>query len=278
MVELLKSFAPAVACATAIFVLFKYLDGRVSRSARQAVARWLKPLTYDKKEIGSALVHIFDRLYTYPLLSWRAFGRCTLISTAITALSLIVVTIPILPYELDYLLSKEHFAILAFGIPFTIICDYTSLFIVRRGLSAARSRPFFALVVGGLLPALLIFCLYTLRAVLEEIWDEYMRGMVLFEPKLFFHYAWVYVAGGFRGDALFYSALIIHLWLPLFAVSVILVRLANWFLSATVWMQWFLARGERHPLEAVGFVAASIVFLGTVLLYWLWVGTASKSA
>jgi hypothetical protein len=38
----------------------------------------------------------------------------------------------------------------------------------------------------------------------------------------------------------------------------------NYFLSAAHRAQWFLKRGKDHPLEAVGFVAAPLMFLGAV--------------
>jgi hypothetical protein len=39
--------------------------------------------------------------------------------------------------------------------------------------------------------------------------------------------------------------------------------------QATLWMQWFIKQGRHHPLDAVGYVAAVIVFVTTsVLHFW----------
>jgi hypothetical protein len=52
--------------------------------------------------------------------------------------------------------------------------------------------------------------------------------------------------------------------LPFFALSVGVLKLLNYLLRAANTAQWFLKRGKDHPLEAVGFVAAPLMFLGAV--------------
>jgi hypothetical protein len=65
------------------------------------------------------------------------------------------------------------------------------------------------------------------------------------------------------------GALLVHLWLPLFAISVVLLKGLNYFLLAAKTAQWFLKRGKDHPLEAVGFVAAPLVFIGATAVQLL---------
>jgi hypothetical protein len=62
------------------------------------------------------------------------------------------------------------------------------------------------------------------------------------------------------------GAIVVHLWLPLFAVSLLIVRGLNLFRQVAASMQWFLKRGNEHPFEAIGYVAAIITFLVTLLL------------
>jgi hypothetical protein len=50
---------------------------------------------------------------------------------------------------------------------------------------------------------------------------------------------------------------IIHLWLHLFALSSVVVRLMYLILRAVEWAQWFLKQGDAHPLKAIGIVATS---------------------
>jgi hypothetical protein len=65
------------------------------------------------------------------------------------------------------------------------------------------------------------------------------------------------------------GALLVHLWLPLFALCVGLLKGLNYFLLAANAAKWFLKRGKDHPLEAVGFVAAPLVFLAAAVVQML---------
>jgi hypothetical protein len=55
-------------------------------------------------------------------------------------------------------------------------------------------------------------------------------------------------------------ALIIHLWLPPFALSSLVVRLVFLSFRAVEWAQRFLKQGDAHPFRAIGVVATIIVF------------------
>ena len=41
---------------------------------------------YKNEQVASALVEVFDRIYTYPLLRWRAFFRSLLFTTVVSAI------------------------------------------------------------------------------------------------------------------------------------------------------------------------------------------------
>jgi len=59
------------------------------------------------------------------------------------------------------------------------------------------------------------------------------------------------------------AGLFVFVWLPLFALGIVLIRMAaplSWVVART---QWFLKDGKEHPLKAVGYVAAVIVFVST---------------
>ena len=60
------------------------------------------------------------------------------------------------------------------------------------------------------------------------------------------------------------AALAVFVWLPLVALGILTAR----FLTPLSWVvgrtQWFLKEGMEHPLKAIGYVAAVVVFLGTV--------------
>ena len=65
-------------------------------------------------------------------------------------------------------------------------------------------------------------------------------------------------------------AFIIHLWLPLFALSSLVVQLIFWIFRAVEWAQWFLKQGDAHPLRAIGIVATIIVFGSAMLVKEGW--------
>jgi hypothetical protein len=72
---------------------------------------------------------------------------------------------------------------------------------------------------------------------------------------------------GFGGVA---PIFIINLWIPLFALSSLLVRLIYLLFRAVEWAQWFLKQGDAHPLKAIGVVATIIVFGSAMVVKEAW--------
>jgi len=79
LTKLVPSLAIPGAYGAAAFGLFHWLDKKASGQAKRAISEWLKPLPYDRAAVGAAVVELFDRIYTSPLLSFRAFGRSMLL-------------------------------------------------------------------------------------------------------------------------------------------------------------------------------------------------------
>jgi hypothetical protein len=63
-------------------------------------------------------------------------------------------------------------------------------------------------------------------------------------------------------DAVF-PALAVHLWLPILALCIALLKALNLFRIGIGKAQWFFKDGKDHPLDAIGYIAAALVFLGT---------------
>jgi hypothetical protein len=74
----------------------------------------------------------------------------------------------------------------------------------------------------------------------------------------------------FLTNRMMFPALVIHLWLPLFALSSLLVKLIYLIFRAVEWAQWFLKQGDAHPLKAIGIVATIIVFGSAMLVKEVW--------
>jgi hypothetical protein len=63
----------------------------------------------------------------------------------------------------------------------------------------------------------------------------------------------------------FVPGLAVFAWLPLFGLSMLLLRVVGPLLTLIEKMQWFLKDGKDHPLEAVGYVASVAVFVGAAV-------------
>jgi hypothetical protein len=199
--------------ATATYAVFAWLDSNASDEATQVISSWLHGRSHNKPDLGNLIINAFDRVYTSPLLSFRAFRRSVAISSiiAIMVSSIVGLSVVLASFSTFLALSviAAHWLVPAFAknLPVTI-ADFFNLF------EFALLTPWFV---------------------------EIMR-----------------------------PAFIIHLWLPLFALSSVIARLVFWIFRAVEWAQWFLKQGDAHPLKAIGVVATIIVFGSAMLVKEGW--------
>jgi hypothetical protein len=145
------------------------------------------------------------------------------------------------------------------GVLFNILSDYASLFFVRYFVTIARSKPAIAMLIGSICGMFVVFVFISFRANLV------LRvGVSSFYPDETDTPIYGLLDATFNSGLLF-APLAVHLWLPLFALAVALLRTLNYFRFAVGKTQEFLKRGREHPLEAIGYVAAIIVFCTTVM-------------
>jgi hypothetical protein len=262
--------------ATATFGFFHYLDKQVSDEAKKAISGWLQPREYDKAAVAHAMVEIFDGLYTQPLLGWRAFLRSACIK-------LIIMTIFL--YEIGFLGQMLHFLeashrmrsatlwefviytytfFISMLLVTNLACDYVSLFVVRRWLIIAGARPFIALLTGPLVGAVIILFLFYLRFKAWYLIQDGVRYLYFNLDELWGVVTAVFLAPfTSHPDPLNLAvlpALAVHLWLPLLALCIVLLKALNWLRIAVGKAQWFFKEGKEHPLDAIGYVAATLVF------------------
>jgi hypothetical protein len=240
--------------ATATYGLFYWLDRNASAQANRAISTLLKGEPYRRLDSRMAILATFDRLYTSPLFRIRAFIRSAILSTISFGVSLLFVS-GLNPYS--------NLRLLSYYIPYlsaTIFSDYISIFWVRRCLYFAGDHP-----IGALFLSLLV----GMAVVSVIFWAAIGVSMLLFpfsievsNPSLF-----VYVELFFSEllDPITRPALFVHLWLPLFALGALGVRLLYPLFRAVKWAQWFLKQGNQHPLRAIGMVAGVLVFMGTAI-------------
>jgi hypothetical protein len=263
MEELLKKlaehfgFVAPFGYAAAAYGLFHWLDENASDEAKAALARTMLFKDYKNEQVASALVEVFDRIYTYPLLHWRAFFRSLVFTTVVLAIYLLEFeTAP--PWKwraLDWTLWTMAFL-------FNILSDYLSLFVIRPLLVRSGTKPVIGLGLGAVSGAATVLVGNLLREVFIQPFVLHFVGAGHGLSFL----VWLAAPIMFRAYMVFsWPALAVFIWLPLFALGILIVRLLTPLSLIVGRTQWFLKEGKEHPLKAIGYVAAVVVFLGTVV-------------
>jgi hypothetical protein len=257
------------AYAGATYWACQYLDQKVSDEAKQAISNVLKIRSHDPANVSAALVEVFDRIYGRPLLSWKGFRRSALFTMVITLVYL---------YEIGmltdtYTILRDWWSGSGWFLPtelwvsllLNIFTDYLALFAVRMWLNSSRSRPLLALVTGSAIGVAVVFGTAFLRGGIG-FYLEWLAYPSL--PPLRVRDVFPLLRAAFPfGDTVFLTipTLAVFVWLPLFAISILLLRLASPITWAVGKTQWFLKDGKEHPLEAIGMVASVIVFGAAVV-------------
>src|SRR5258708_29919729 len=117
--------------AAAAYGLFAWLDKEASDDAKAALAGTMNLMDYDKKRIASALVVVFDRLYAYPLLRWRAFFRSMLFTLAVSGFFIFETRASLIQINQAPIQTGTELALFTFT---NILSDYFSLFLIRAQL------------------------------------------------------------------------------------------------------------------------------------------------
>jgi hypothetical protein len=235
--------------AAAAFGLFYWLDENASDEAKTALASTMRLNRFNDEEIASALVETFDRLYSYPLFRWRAFLRTltfTLIITIFTVIELFGIGQVRQTFANSGYSASIPAALLALVI--NVLFDYLALFVVRDWLTWCRFAPVFSLSIG------------TILAISIVILGMFARGLILFASGYLENDTLTLILFG----ALSLPAFAVFGWLPIFAIGIAVIRMISplsWMIGRT---QWFLKDGKEHPLKAIGYVAAMVVFVGAV--------------
>lgn len=252
--------------AGATYWLFNWLDRHASADANKAISQWIKGEAYRRIDLGDAVVHAFDRVYTAPLFTWRAFLRSASISIVCFVLpALLVVT-----RSVNDLSAASGWALLAvelaLSLTVVILSDYVSIFVVRLSLALSRRHLFGALLlafVAGL--AIVIGAFVAIANATLLVINQYADMTSASDWQRFVD---VFVLLGLvkMGVLSALSATFVHLWLPLMGLGLLALRLSYVLFKAATWMQWFLAKGDSHPLRAVGLVATVVVFVAAAVV------------
>ena len=284
--------------AAATYAVFAWLDNNASDEATKVISSWLHGRSHNKLDLGNLIINAFDRIYTSPLLTLRAFRRSAAISTSAW---LLLYLVPLIFSQLwnrgedwnklinfrGMQLLPLLFTGLVVAFFLIVLTDYISLFFVRRFLWLAQAYPIRASTISsiiGLIVVALSYCVFLVLALLTmyylvpyvsnfcldpfSMYDIVGKIKPVTQPMLL---------AGFI--VIMRPAFIIHLWLPLFALSSLIVQLIFWIFRAVEWAQWFLKQGDAHPLKAIGIVATIIVFGSAMLVKegWALLGVLERS-
>ncbi len=72
--------------ASTTFVIFQWLEANASTEAKAAISEWLRSKPTDPLAVGTAIVELFDRVYTPRLASLRALLRSMSITIIVSAI------------------------------------------------------------------------------------------------------------------------------------------------------------------------------------------------
>lgn len=245
--------------AVAAYGLFAWLDANASAEAKATLANTMKLGKLEQKKLALVLVELFDRLYTYPLLSWRAFVRSMIFTLLVTAV--FSFEFPELTYRMNPSDMKQTTFTFALSMLCNVVTDYIALFIIRPWLKWCGSKPVSALVSGTIIGILVVLigatarwlALYLFMGLWNAPGSRSMYGAMGDAAQVVL-YTYVFAA----------PATVVFAWLPLFAIGILVARiwgLSSWLVGKA---QWFFKDGREHPLKMIGYVAGLVTFIISV--------------
>jgi hypothetical protein len=252
----------------ATYGFFYWLDRSASAKAIRAISGWLKGQPYTRVDIKGAILAAFDRLYTSPLLTIRAFIRSSLFSATLW-IAYSIIGIVLNGEIVSFLWNNFGVTILGSSLFLTavIISDYMSLFVVRRSLFLFGEHPIKALTLGVTLGICVIILVHLFLLVIwvliSGLW--FRRASLSSDYLALTDIIYLVVNHPIFFIQSILSAFLVHLWLVLFAIGATSVRLLYPIFRAVDWVQWFLKAGTQHPLRAIGIVAGVLVFVSTAI-------------
>jgi hypothetical protein len=246
--------------AGAAYWLFSWLDCHASLEANNAISQWIKGEAYRRIDLGDAVVHAFDRLYTAPLFTAKAFGRSATIST----ICFILPALLVVAWGVHHITEARGWVLtaveLGLSLPIVILSDYASIFVVRRCLALSQRHLLGALILAFAAGVAIVFAVFLVVGGATMLFINQYAAMATSDA-----FTQIIIVLGLMGliqaGALsIVSASFVHLWLPLMVLGLLALRLSYVVFKAASWMQWFLVKGDSHPLRAIGLVATVAVF------------------
>jgi hypothetical protein len=258
MAQLLKwvGFWPPFMYGAVVFSLFWMLDRQAAPQARKVISNWFAGAKYDKADAAAVILYVFDGLYTHPLWRPSAIFRSLLISVAAT----ILISLQIYPMIRTFFIASPEVRLLFTTQTFAnVFADYISLFFIRRWLILGGTRPLFALSTAPIIGVFIVAVCYDIRDVID-----FSLTTGTFHLRYFledFDDWLVFLSHRGTRRAFLIPALVVHLWLPLFAFGIVVAKFLNSVRAAGRFSQWFFVQGQEHPLRSIGYIAGAMTFV-----------------
>src|ERR1700692_457745 len=248
--------APIVS-ATAVYRLFIFLDGKASDAVNEAIIAWINGESYKRLDLRGAVISSFDHLYSTPLFRLKALFRSACFSAIAGAIFLLFKQVPPGSFAWGYLIYLLPIA----------VSDYLSLFVVRKCLGIANANIWITIIVAMSCAFIAIECttflfLLLWTAVAWSSSNVAYSGLFEFVMAMFY-FDVIHPVEAMKSFA---PALLVHLWLPLFLLCGAIKGGLHGLFRMTGFAQWFIKRGNEHPLDAIGITASALVFAGAALL------------
>jgi hypothetical protein len=252
--------------AGAVYGMFRYLDKRASDEAKKTLASLFTPMPYDPKVVAAAILDVFDRLYAQPLFRPKAFVRSALLTLTLTTALAYEIINNVRYFDKIQFTDLTYYQYATPQLISNIFTDYLSLFLIRRWLLMAGRRPITALMGSFLVGTAIVLLAASVMRWTENVVVHGHDGISALQDNIFWWQAAVRNPLGMPDTPLLLPAIAVNMWLVLFAIGLVCLKLISPIISLTGKLQWFLDRGEQHALEAIGIVGAFFVLVGTAAI------------
>jgi hypothetical protein len=270
-------YATPLFYAGVAYWFFAWTDENVSDNAKAALAGTMKLSGASPESISTSLVEIFDHIYSKPLLSWRALFR----SVLFTAFMTMILMLEVRYTNLSVGNGLDSYAVI-FIVTFlaNALTDYVSLFAIRLSLARLGHRPLLAITLGTTCATVIVIVGTLARvAMWSAMFFLFWFNRAETSPMIHLvdqremafsdHIPTLLLTLIYMNEFTIVSslpALAVFAWLPLFALGIMVARLLMplaWLVTKT---QWVLKQGDKHPLRAIGYLAALFVFVASASL------------
>lgn len=263
LLRLLGLGAPFVV-AGAIYSLFRFLDNKASKAAKQAVASWIKGEKYKQLDLTAAIAGSFDNLYDAPLFRPKAFLRSVILSVCALGIYYVLRRSTHEFFQVSPQNLWKNVSLLMVPI---ILADYASLFLVREALGFSKTSAWLSVLLAitsalVVLEALMVVFATAVVAIVGPTLDH--RTMVEHLSE-FFQCCGRNIFSNEISIQASVPALIVYAWLPLLLIGALINSGIAAFFKAVGFAQWFIKRGNQHPFEAIGITTSAIAFIAAAV-------------